>query len=200
MLFSIQILITKVLKNWFLVLVNAFCMRQLLNSFCLKKYLPELEKCILCISLNILCMWLFSQFLKCSEDSEIPNSIFYVCGLRYRSFFETELFFQWECWFFWLQVFWKTVLWLFSFEFTSFFGTELFFKWDCLFFLASGILKDGSMAFFVWIHKFFFGTELFFKWECLFFLASGILEDSAVAFFHLNLKVFQTELFFQWQL
>ena len=50
MLFSIQILITKVFKKMIfsafgkiLVLVNAFCMRQLLNSFCLKKYLPELE-------------------------------------------------------------------------------------------------------------------------------------------------------------
>ena len=48
-----------------------------------KKYLPELEKYILCIFfLNILCMF-FSQFLKCSEDSEIPNSTFYVCGLLY---------------------------------------------------------------------------------------------------------------------
>ena len=56
-----------------------------------KKYLPELEKYILCI-FYILCM--FFQFLKCCEDSEIPNSIFYVCGLRYISFSETELFFQ----------------------------------------------------------------------------------------------------------
>ena len=28
-------------------------------------------------------MWFFS-ILKCSEDSEIPNSIFYVVGVRYK--------------------------------------------------------------------------------------------------------------------
>ena len=75
-----------------LVLVN-FLLHEVIAEFVLpKKYLPELEKYILCIFLNILCV--FSPFLKCSEDSEIPNSIFYVCGLRYISFFETELFFQ----------------------------------------------------------------------------------------------------------
>ena len=32
---------------------------------------------------------------------------------EFTCFFETELFFQGECWSFWLQAFWKTVLWLF---------------------------------------------------------------------------------------
>ena len=36
----------------------------------------------------------------------------------------------------------------FSYEFISFFGTELFFLMMMFVFLASGILEDGSVAFF----------------------------------------------------
>ena len=88
MFFSIQILIKKVLKNCFFQLLASFgfgeCfLHEVIAEFVLpKKYLPELEKYILCIFFNILCM-LFFSILKCSEDSEIPNSIFYVVGLHY---------------------------------------------------------------------------------------------------------------------
>ena len=47
----------------------------------------------------------------------------------------------------------------------SFFETELFFSMRVLFFLASGILEDGSVAFFhLFSYEFicYFGTELFF--------------------------------------
>ena len=53
-------------------------------------------------------------------------------------------------------------------------------------FLASGILEDGSVAFFSYEFISFFGTELFFLMRVFVFLASGILEDGSVAFFHMN--------------
>ena len=65
------------------------------------------------------------------------------CGLfsyEFISFFETELFFNQSVVFFWLQAFWKM-------------GSVVFLKRSCFFnesvvFLASGILEDGSVAFF----------------------------------------------------
>ena len=58
-----------------------------------------------------------------------------------------------------------------------------------LFFLASGILEDGSVAFFH-MNLSVFWNRMFFSMKVLFFLASGILEDGSVAFFHMNLYVF----------
>ena len=89
MLFSIQFLIKKVLKNCFFsfwqdCLGECFLHEVIAEFFLPKTYLPELEKYILSIFV-IFYVCVFSQFLKCLEDSEIPNSIFYVCGLRYNS-------------------------------------------------------------------------------------------------------------------
>ena len=53
-------------------------------------------------------------------------------------------------------------------------------------FLASGILEDGSVAFFSYEFISFFGTDFFFN-ESVVFFASGILENGSVAFFHMNL-------------
>ena len=69
----------------------------------------------------------FSQFLKCSEDSEIPNSIFYVCGLRYISFFETDFFSMKVLIFLASGILENGFCCLFSYEFIKFFGTELLF-------------------------------------------------------------------------
>ena len=88
MLFSIQIRIKKVLKNYFCFWQDfgfGECfLHEVIAEFVLpKKYLPELAKYILSIfqcSMYVV----FSQFLKCSKDTGIPNSIFYVCGLRYK--------------------------------------------------------------------------------------------------------------------
>ena len=49
-------------------------------------------------------------------------------------------------------------------------------------FLASGILEDGSVAFFHMNLQ-----NCVDSMNVLFFLASGILEDGSVAFFHVNL-------------
>ena len=51
-----------------------------------------------------------------------------------------------------------------------------------LVFLASGILEDGSVAFFSYEFISFF-RFVFFLMRVLVFLASGILEDGSVAFF-----------------
>ena len=88
MLFSIQSRIKKVLKNYFCFWQDfgfGECfLHEVIAEFVLpKKYLTELEKYILSIFV-IFYVCGFSQFLKCLEDSEIPNSIFYVCGLRYN--------------------------------------------------------------------------------------------------------------------
>ena len=64
--------------------------------------------------------------------------------------------------FFWLQAFWKTVLWpFFSYEFINFFGTH-FFSLKVFVLLASGILEDGSVAFF---HM---NLKVFLKQTCIF--------------------------------
>ena len=55
-----------------------------------------------------------------------------------------------------------------------------------LVFLASGILEDGSVAFFHMNLKAFLEQNCCLN-ESLFFLASGILEDGSVAFGHMNL-------------
>ena len=84
--------------------------------------------------------------------------------------------------FFWLQAFWKTVLWpFFSYEFIRFVEQNCFFN-ESVVFLASGILEDGSVAFFHMNLQ-----NCVFSMKVLVFLASGILEDSSVAFFHMNL-------------
>ena len=78
MLFSIQILIQKVLKNYFFSFWQDFgfgeCfLHEVIAEFVLpKKYLPELEKYILCIFLNILCMLFFSQFLNALKIVRFP--------------------------------------------------------------------------------------------------------------------------------
>ena len=54
-------------------------------------------------------------------------------------------------------------------------------------FLASGILEDGSVAFFSYEFIRFVEQNCFFN-ESVVFLASGILEDGSVAFFHMNLQ------------
>ena len=54
-----------------------------------------------------------------------------------------------------------------------------------LFFLASGILEDGSVAFFHMNSKVFLELNCFFN-ETVCFFASGILEDGSIAFFHMN--------------
>ena len=53
-------------------------------------------------------------------------------------------------------------------------------------FLASGILEDGSVAFFH-INLYIFWNRMFFPMKVLVFLASGILEDGSVAVVHMNL-------------
>ena len=49
-------------------------------------------------------------------------------------------------------------------------------------FLASGILEDGSVAFFH-MNSQVFWNRIVFLMRVLVFLASGILEDGSVAFF-----------------
>ena len=49
-------------------------------------------------------------------------------------------------------------------------------------FLASGILEDGSVAFFSYEFIGFLEQNCFFLMRVLVFLASGILEDGSVAF------------------
>ena len=58
-----------------------------------------------------------------------------------------------------------------------------------LVFLASGILEDGSVAFFH-MNLYFFWNRMVFSMKVLFFFASGILEDGSVAFFHMNFQAF----------
>ena len=53
-------------------------------------------------------------------------------------------------------------------------------------FLASGILENGSVAFFHMNLYAFLKQNCFFNGR-LFFVASGILEDGSVAFFRMNL-------------
>ena len=67
---------------------------------------------------------------------------------EFMSFFGTELFFKCECWFFWLQTFWKTVLWPFFIRIHKFFSNRLVFLMRVLVFLASGILEDGFCGLF----------------------------------------------------
>ena len=52
-------------------------------------------------------------------------------------------------------------------------------------FLASGILEDGSVAFFSYEFISLFETELFFN-QSVVFLAAGILEDGFCGFFKRN--------------
>ena len=135
----------------------------------------------------------FSQFLKCSEDSEIPNSIFYVCRLRYISFFEAELFFQWECCFFWASGILEDGSVAFvSYEFISFFWNRIVFSMWVFVFLLQAFWQTVLWPFFIWIHMFFW-NRLAFLMRVFVFFASGILEDGSVAFFHLNLKVFSKQ-------
>ena len=73
------------------------------------------------------------------------------CGLfsyEFRSFFETELFFNQSVAFFGFRHFGRWVLWPFAYEFICLFEAELFFLMRVLVFLASGILEDGSVSFF----------------------------------------------------
>ena len=68
-------------------------------------------------------------------------------------------------------------------------------KQNCFFnesvgFLASGILEDGSVAFFHMNFFTFFENRIVFSMKVFVFLASGILENGSVAFFHMNLYVF----------
>ena len=53
-------------------------------------------------------------------------------------------------------------------------------------FLASGILENGSVAFFHLNLYAFLKQNCFFN-ESVCFLVSGILEDGSVSFFHVNL-------------
>ena len=57
-------------------------------------------------------------------------------------------------------------------------------------FWASGILEDGSVAFFHLNLYVFLKQNCFFNESVCFFLASGILKDGSVAFFHMYLQVF----------
>ena len=63
--------------------------------------------------------------------------------------------------------------------------------------MASGILEDGSVAFFHMNLQGFLKQNCFLN-ESVCFLASGILEDGSVAFFRYEFtSFFETELFFQ---
>ena len=55
-----------------------------------------------------------------------------------------------------------------------------------LVFLASGILEDGSVAFFH-MNLYAFLKQNCFLMRVLFFLASDILEDGSCGLFHMNL-------------
>ena len=90
MVFSIQILLKKVLKNCFFSFwqdlgFGECFLHEVIAEFVLpKKYLPELEKTYSKYIFDILCIYMdFFSIPKCSGGSEIPNSIFYVCGPRY---------------------------------------------------------------------------------------------------------------------
>ena len=87
--------------------------------------------------------------------------------------FGTECFFQWKCWFFWLQAFWKTVL-------LPFFHVNLYV------FLRQNCIFQESVWFFGFRHfarRFcglfsyecirFLETELFFQWACSVCFCSG---------------------------
>ena len=95
--FSIQTLSLKVLKICFFNFWQDFgfgeCfLHDVIAEFVLpKKYLPELENIFYFLKYSMYVV--FSQFLKCCEDSEILNSIFYVCGLRCYWFFNESVCF-----------------------------------------------------------------------------------------------------------
>ena len=87
--------------------------------------------------------------------------------------FGTECFFQWKCWFFWLQAFWKTVL-------------LPFFHMNLYVFLRQNCIFQESVWFFGFRHfarRFcclfsyecirVLETELFFQWACSVCFCSG---------------------------
>ena len=73
---------------------------------------------------------------------------------------------------------------LFSYEFISFLEQNVFFNESVVFF-ASGILEDGSVAFFHMNLYVFLRPNCFFN-ESVCFLASSILEEGSVTVFHMN--------------
>ena len=70
---------------------------------------------------------------------------FFIC--IYMFFANRMVFSMKVLFFFGFRHFGKRFCGLFSCEFISFFESDLFFQREC-FFLASGILEDGSVAFF----------------------------------------------------
>ena len=71
-----------------------------------------------------------------------------IFSYEFVRFFEADLFFQWKCLLFWLQAFWKTVPLPFFIWIYKLFSNRIVFSRRVFGFLASGILQDGSVAFF----------------------------------------------------
>ena len=68
--------------------------------------------------------------------------------MNLQAFLKQNCFFNESVCFFGFRHFGRWFCVIFSYEFVSFFQTELFFSMRVLVFLASGILEDGSVAFF----------------------------------------------------
>ena len=77
------------------------------------------------------------------EDGSVAFFIIWI----YKLFLKQNCFFNESVGFFGFRHFGRRFCSLFSYEFISFFETELFFN-QSVGFLASGILEDGSVAFF----------------------------------------------------
>ena len=98
-----------------------------------------------------------------------------VFSYEFIWFLRPELFFQWECLFFFgLGHFVRRCCAVFSYEFIGFLRPELFFQWECLFFWLQAFCKMVLCRFFIWIYS-VFKTRIVFSMRVFVFFAWCIL-------------------------
>ena len=150
---------------------------------------------------------LFSMYVD-SVITDFSMRVFVFFGLRHFVrrccavssyefiwFLRPELFFQWECLFFWLQAFCKTVLCRFFIWIYRVFKTSCFFNEGVCFFGFRHFVRR-CCAVFSYEFLVFSRPELFFQWECLFFWPRAFCKTVLCHFFIWNDSVFKTRIVF----